>query len=64
MKNLVQGASDRAVTYLEREKEIIKSDTYLLCLATYALTMARSTKEFKDELRMALDAKAKGEGMI
>ena len=62
MKTRVQTASNQAVAYLEREKETIKSDTYLLCLATYALTMANSA--IKDELRMALDAKAKGEGMI
>ncbi|XP_072019177.1 CD109 antigen-like [Amphiura filiformis] len=57
-----QSAANMAVAHLEAQKETIKSDTYLLALATYALTMANSM--IKDELKMALDSKAKGEGGV
>ena len=60
MKADTKRASDAAVALLTRRRSEVESNTYLLALATYAMTMANSN--IKDQLRAALDRKAKGEG--
>lgn len=58
--NRVSEAAVKAVAFIEGRQDEIVGDVYVLCLATYALTMANSS--IKDDLKRALDDQAQGDG--